>query len=273
MMNALLAQEASLALGTSTALVLIALVIFLAFFFWAWSSIERGQRPNLRSLQPLNRLRRIIGQSAETGQSVHYSPGTGGLNGQIGTAETLNGLTSLSSVARVAARTKADLIVTADDTLAYLAADDVVKAQYAQAGRSEDYDPAQVRFVTQQDRLAYMAGVTGLISEQKLAGNLMLGRLESEYLLAGDRANRRDLPQVVGSSRIEAMPLMLASAGPDNALLGEELFAAPAYLDREPAHVAGVVAQDRIRLVIIVLIIAGTVAATLGLNIGTLLLR
>ncbi len=274
-MNSFLILEISLALGPSTVFILIALVAFVIFFFAAWAPLERGRRPVLRPLRPLNRLRRIIGQSAETGKAVHYSPGAGGLTGQVGTAETLSGLTSLGSVARVAARTKAEMVVTTNDTLAYLIADDVVKAQYTQAGRLEDYDPRQVRFLTEQDRLAYAAGMSSLLGEKTLAGNLMLGSFESEYLLVGDRANRHDLPQVVGSSRIEAMPLMLASAGPENTLLGEELFAAPAYLDREPAHLASVLAQDRMRLLILVVIIAGTVAATLGLvvNIGDYFLR
>ncbi len=274
-MNALVGLEVSLALGPSTVFILMALLGFLIFFFSAWAPLERGRRPTLRPLRPLSRLRRIVGTSSETGQTVHYSPGTGGLNDQPGTAEALSGLTSLSSVARVTARSKAKLVVTTNDTLTYLTADDVVQAQYVEAGRREDYNPTEVRFVSQQDRLAYAAGVTGLLSEPNMGGNLMLGRLDSEYLLIGDRSNQRDLPQVVGSSRIEAMPLMLASAGPENTLLGEEMFAAPAYLDRDPAHVAGVLAQDRMRVLIILIIIIGTVATTLGLvpNIGDYFLR
>ncbi|HEX2914019.1 MAG TPA: DUF6754 domain-containing protein [Chloroflexia bacterium] len=263
----------SLALGPSTVFVLIALLAFLIFFFAAWAPIERGRRPLLRPLRPFGRLQRIIGQSAETGQTVHYSPGNAALNGQPGSPETLNGLTTLSSVARGASRTRANLLVSADDSLAYTTAADITRAEYGQAGRSEDYNPSQVRFITQQDRLAYITGVSSLLKEQPMAGNVMIGQFGSEYLLAGDRANRSGIPQVVGSSRYEAMPLMIASAGADNTLLGEEIFAAPAYLDRQPAHLASVVAQDRIRVIVILLIIAGVIAATLGVNIGDYFLR
>ncbi len=265
----------SLALGPSTVFVLIALAAFVIFFFAAWAVIERGRRPTLRPLRPLGRLQRLIGQSAETGQSVHFSPGSGGLNGQPGSAEALSGLTTFSSAARLAARSKGRVEISSNDTLTYLVSNDVLQAEYAQAGRLEDYHPNDARFVTQADRLGYIAGVSAILSEKPTAGNVMLGRFDSEYLLAGERSNRLNIPQVAGSSRIEAMPLMLASAGAENTLLGEEIFAVPAYMDRQPAHLASVVAQDRVRLVVVVVIILGTLAATLGLvpNIGDYFLR
>lgn len=265
----------SLALGPSTILVLVVLVTFIILYFAAWLPIERGRRPALRPLRPLNRLQGMIEQSAESGQSVHYSPGNGGLNSQPGTAESLNGLTALSSVARRTARARSGLTVSTNDTLTYLAADDTVKAEYVLAGRREDYRATDVRYISQQDRLGYIAGVDTIIGQKEVSGSILLGQFGSEYLLAGDRANRQNVSQVVGSSRVEALPVMLASAGPENTLLGEEIFAAPAYLDRRPSHLASLVAQDRLRLVVVGLIVLGVLLSSLGLvpNIGNFFLR
>jgi hypothetical protein len=267
----------TLALGTSTVFVLIALLIFLILFFLAWFPLERGRKLNLRPLKPLARLEEMIGRSAESGKSIHYSPGTGGFTSPTGATapETLAGLTALSSVARASARTTANVTVTSNDALTYLVAGDVTAAEYAAVGRPEDYSPTNVRFITQDDRIAYAAGVTGLLGESKFDGNVMLGQFESEYLLAGDQANRRDVPQIVGSSRVEALPFMVASAGSENTLLGEEVYAAPAYLDRQPAHLASLVTQDRVRLIVIAAIILGVVAGSAGLlnNIGDYFLR
>ncbi|MDB5081764.1 MAG: hypothetical protein JWP00_3688 [Chloroflexi bacterium] len=269
-------MNVSLALGPSTVFALIVLIAFLIFFFGAWSRIEQqGHRPVLRALRPLVRLKSLIGQSAETGKGLYYSPGSGGLNDQPGAAETLSSLTTLSAVSRGAARSGASLQVSANDTLSYLAAQDVVQAEYAGAGRLDDFDPHNVRFVTQQDRLAYIAGVESSLDEEAISGSVMLGRFDSEYLLAGERANQLDIPQVAGSSRVEAMPLMLASAGPESTLLGEEIYAAPAYLSRRPALLASVGAQDALRMLIILAIILGVIAASTGLlpNIGDYFLR
>jgi hypothetical protein len=268
-------MNVSLALGPSTVLALIVLAAFLIFYFVAWSNIEQGRQPILRVLQPLSRLKNLIGQSAETGRGLYYSPGSGGLNDQPGAAETLSGLTTLSAVSRGAARAGAPLQVSANDTLAYLAAEDVVRAEYALAGRQDDFSRDNVRFITQQDRLAYIAGVQSALGDGAISSSILLGRFDAEYLLAGDQANRLNIPQLAGSSRVEAMPLMLVSAGMEDTLLGEEIYAAPAYLTQRPALLASVRAQDAARMLVILAIILGVVAASTGLltNIGDYFLR
>ena len=265
----------SVSLVTNIFPLLIALLIFVILFFSAWVPIERGRKIELRTLPGLNRLRRLIGESAENGQRVHYAPGSGGLDGQSGTAETFSSLTSLASVAQTAARSKVNLTVSTNETLTYLIANDVVESEYIEVGRREDFQLTDVQFVTQQDRMAYIAAVNSRLTETETGSSIVLGRFDSEYLLAGDIANRRNIPQVAGSSRIEAMPLMVASAGPDNSLLGEEIYAVPAYLDRQPARLASLVAQDRSRLIIVLVIIVGVIVSSLGIvpDLGNFFLR
>lgn len=263
----------SLAFGASTVFMILALLLFLLLFFAAWIPIERGRQILLRPLRSLNRVRDMSEQAAETGTTLHFSPGVGGLNGQPGTAEALNGLTTLTAVSRMSARTRGNLVTTTNDSLTYVAAEDVERHEYIRAGRDTDFTPEKAQFITQQDPIAYMAGTNYVVSNKDVSGSVMLGRFGAEYLLAGDTLARRNLPQVAGSSQVEALPLMLGTAGMDNVLLGEEIYAAPAYLDREPARLASLQAQDRLRLIIIVLIIAGVIAASAGLNIGDYFLR
>ncbi len=263
----------SLAFGASTVFMLLAMLIFLLLFFAAWLPIERGRQILLRPLRSLARVREMSEQAAESGTTVHFSPGIGGLNGQAGTAETLNGLSTLSSAARISARTRGNLAVTSNDSLTYLTAEDVARIEYIRAGREADYTVEKNQFIAQQDRMAYIAGANYLVSNSEVSGAIMLGRFGSEYLLAGETLARRNLPQVVGSTQVEALPLMVGTAGANNVLIGEEVYAAPAYLDREPAHLASLQAQDWLRLAIIAIIIAGVIAATLGITIGDYFLR
>ena len=194
----------TLALGPSTVFALIVLIAFLIFFFIAWSNIEQGRSLTLRSLRPLNRLRSLLGQSAESGKGLYYSPGSGGLNDQPGAAETLSSLTTLGEVARGAARTGASLEVSANDTLTYLAAGDVAQDAFDAAERPADFNRDNVHFITQQDRLAYIAGVENALDTGANAGVVMLGRFDAEYLLAGETAHRLNIPQIAGSSRVRS---------------------------------------------------------------------
>lgn len=257
----------SLAFSGSTVFMVLIILIFLLLFFVAWVPIERGREVLLRPLRSFSRIREMTEKAAETGKTIHFSPGIGGLNGQGGTAEVLNGLTTLSSAARLSARSRTNLVTTTNDALAYLTAEDVARIEYIRAGRETDQQPDKNRFITQQDRMAYTAGMNYILSQEQVTGAVMLGRFGDEYLLVGDTMNRRNVSQVVGSTQVEALPLMAATAGMDNVLIGEEVYAAPAYLDREPSHLASLQVQDRLRLAIIVIIIAGVIAATLGLTI------
>ena len=262
-----------MAFGTSTIFMIIVALAFLILFFIFWSQIQRGRNVALRLLPPLNHLRNMVEEFAERGTSVQYSPGNGGLNGQSGTAEVLNGLTTLATVERVAARTGGRVIAVTNGSLTYQVADDIAQVQYREAGREEDYNRANTRFLTQQDRTAYIAGITAISSEEQVSGNILLGRFGDEVLLAGDRAVRRDLPQVVGSTQVEALPLMIATAGLQNTLLGEEIYATPAYVDRQAPYLASLRVQDVLRVVIIAAIIVGTILATIGVPIGNLFLH
>jgi hypothetical protein len=150
---------------------------------------------------------------------------------------------------------------------------DISSDEFDRAGRSADFKPEETRFITQQENLAYIAGVGSIISEEKVSGNVIIGRVGPEYLLVGDIANRRNLSQVVGTTQVETMPLMIASAGSENTLLGEEVFATPAYLNRQPAYLASLRTQDMLRGLIILAVLLGVVAATLGFNVGDLFIR
>lgn len=88
----------------------------------------------------------------------------------------------------------------------------------------------------------------------------MVGHLDDEYLLLGEPGARRDIVQVAGSDALSAQPFVLATS--DRALLGEELYAAGAYLSREPAQVASLYVQDVLRGLAVVAIVIGILLKT-----------
>ncbi len=67
---------------------------------------------------------------------------------------------------------------------------------------------------------------------------------------------------LAGSDNLAAQAAFLAAA--EDTLLGEDLFAAGAYLGKSSAHVASLRAQDVLRVILIVVILLGVTAKTLG---------
>jgi hypothetical protein len=79
-----------------------------------------------------------------------------------------------------------------------------------------------------------------------------------------ESAERENMEQIIGSDDPES--LALAAVYTDKLLIGEELFAAGAYLQADPSRIAGVQVQDFLRMVVIGAI---TIAAIVGLIIST----
>ena len=81
----------------------------------------------------------------------------------------------------------------------------------------------------------------------------MAGSFGDEYLLMGEAASRRNITQVGGASDPNVLPLVFASA--DHVLMGEDMYAAGAYLAHKSWHIGSLLAQDLMRWVIVVVII------------------
>ncbi len=251
--------------GNSEIVILALLGIFLLVFLLLLSASQRGKLSTLRELLPYQRIKGAIGRAAELGKGVHFSPGSGDLAQGLHPVETLAGLTIGEAVARQAAQSGARLVTTTNGPVTYAVADNVASRGYANMGRLADYNAEDTRFVTQSlsDRLPYLVGAADVVEHEDTEVNIAIGYFGAEYLLLGETAARSGTNQIVGSSESSAIPLMLTTADPEQVLIGEEIFAGGAYLQQRASHVASLIAQDALRIVLIIAIIVGALLANL----------
>jgi hypothetical protein len=142
-----------------------------------------------------------------------------------------------------------------------IAAQDTLYRAYQEGGRVSRYRGTDVALIA-PDATAYAVGAQDVVTDDQVSVNVMVGSFGQEYLLLGEAgAQQQDIVQVAGSSRLSAQPFIEATA--DHPLVGEEIFAAGAYLGEEPAHVASLRLQDVLRLVIVVAIFLGVAVKTL----------
>lgn len=246
--------------GNSEIFIFVLLGIFLLVFLAVLSTARRTKAP-LRRLPAYEHIRSAVSRAAELGKSVHFSPGSGDITPTTHPIETLAGLTVGEAVARQAAQSGAQLITTTNGAVTYALADNVTARGYANLGRLADYNPDDTRFITQSqtDALPYLVGAADVVEHENNEVNIAVGYFGPEYLLIGEPAARIGSTQIVGSSQPSAIPLMLATTAPENVLIGEEIFVAGAYLQQRRSHTASLVAQDALRLVIILVIIVGLI--------------
>jgi hypothetical protein len=216
--------------------------------------------PTLRPIAAWEVLRGLIGRATEEGKQVHLSLGRSGVGGEQ-TAVISAALDVQRHLVRegAAMRSATPTVTVADPLLMLVAQDTLYRAHQAQ-GQPADYDATQVQLVA-PDPLAYAVGAADRIDDEQTAANVAVGHLGDEYLMLGETGAQRDLLQVAGSDVLSAQALMTASA--DHVLLGEELFAAGAYLTRRPALIAALQVQDVLRIAAVIAILVGVIVKSL----------
>ena len=240
---------------------LLLLLLPTLYFFTARArALLRAGRPiPLRPIEGYESLAGAMGRAAETGRPLHVSLGTGGV-GDASTIESMAALILLDQLAQKAAAYDAQPLVTTADPVLNIAAQDRLRQAYAGRGFLAGYEPANVRFIA-PDRTAYAAGAMDVLENEPLSGNVMLGAFSDEYLLVGEVGARKHPSQIAGAVDPSVLPFVLATS--EKPLLGEEMFAAGAYLGKLPLHVGSLFAQDWTRVFLVLIILAGAAVKTL----------
>ena len=235
------------------------LLIFVALIFLSTRRAKAGQLPILRHIQAFETLKGLTGRAIEAGRGLHLSLGLGRATNET-TADTLAGLSILSYLSEQAAVTGAPPTVSMADPTVMLLAQNVLRATHRvnPDGLEEAYQ--NIRWIAPQPA-AYAAGVMNSIEIDQTEAAVLVGSFGDEYLLMGETAARRGISHIGGTSDPNVLPFIYASA--DETLLGEEIFAAGAYLQKEPAHIGALVAQDTIRSLIAWVIGIGILIVTL----------
>jgi hypothetical protein len=238
---------------------LVFLLAFLPVFYLSGRRAQEGHLPDLRSILPFNILQGVTARAIETGRAVHVSLGLGGITSDVA-ADSLAGLSVLEYLAgQSAAAGETPIVTMADPTLLPLA-QDVIRRPYG-TDRDEAAQAARrVRWVAPEPA-AYAAGVMGTLGGEAVDANVMIGGFGDEYLLMGEAANRRQIVHIGGASDPNVVPFVFATA--DQALMGEDMYAAGAYLGHKPWHIGSLLAQDFMRWCVVTVIVILVVANTL----------
>ncbi len=242
-------------IGLATALVFGGMIVIFAAL-----AQRKGAKPRgIRRIEAYESLPATVGAAVETGRRIHISLGSGTI-GEVNTAATISGLGVLDQVASVAAVSDKPPIVTTADGVAMLLAQDTLRGVYNRQNASEQYDPlsAQVAGLTP---LGFGAALPGVLSDEMVAGTVLIGSVGQEAVLLAEAGRRAQVTTVAGSDLPAAQAVLFATA--DQPLVGEDLFAGNAYINRRPAHVASLRAQDWMRLIIGAAIVIGVLLKTL----------
>ena len=248
---------------------LTSLVLITAGVLFMMRRARQGEVPHIRRMAGLDAIEEAVGRATEMGRPVHYTIGwaDGGLSGAMA-AQILAGLSVLGYVAELAAKYRVKIITTVSQPDTLPLHEEILRLSYQKAGHPEALPPDAVRFIS-IDLYAYSAGVLGEIDREKPAANIMIGAFWMESLLFTEAGYRQGAIQVAGTARTSQIPFFVATC--DYTLIGEEIFAAGAYLSKDPGQIGTIAAQDAGKLLALVLLVSGLLLYAFGNPVGVLL--
>jgi hypothetical protein len=235
-------------------LILVAAVLLLAF-----TLIKRKSPPAFREIAALKRVRRAAGLAVEDGTRLHISLGRGGLLTRQGAAG-LAGLALLRQLGEQTSTSDRPSLSTSGDPVIGALSQDTMETAYQAVGAGELYQPNSAR-VTGLTPFSYAAGTMPVIRNEQISTNILIGDFGPEVALITDAAERESSVLVGAASDPAAQAVLFASTS--EPMMGEELFAAPAYTSKSPSLRASLQVQDVLRWLLILALVASPFAALL----------
>ncbi len=216
---------------------------------------KSGAEIYVRKIAGIDAVDEAVGRATEMGRKIFFIPGIQDMND----VQTIAGIAILGRVGELAAQYETWLEVPVSKSLVMVTARETLKEAYTKVGRPDAFNQDQVHYLT-DDQFGYAAAIDGMVVREKPATIFYMGAFFAESLILAETGNAAGAIQIAGTAMPSQLPFFVASC--DYTLLGEELFAASAYLSKEPRQLGSLKGQDFGKLIFMTAIILGVLIET-----------
>lgn len=223
-------------------------------YLWSISNARKGVGLQTRRVPGLDALDEGLGRAAEMGRPVHYTMGL-----QNFEAQTFASMEILKYAAAQCAKLDVRIIATNYHPAVHPVIEEVVRGAYMEAGRPDAYRADDVRYLS-DNQLAYTSGVIAILEREKVAVNLLFGPFYAESLIFAEAGHAAGAMQISGTANTHQLPFLVAAC--DYTLIGEEMFAAGAYLSKNPVLTGSLMGQELGKYIAVALMTLGAILAT-----------
>lgn len=247
------------------ALLVVTFIFCGAVIFWI-KRARSGKPIKVRKIAGLDAVDEAVGRATEMGRPILYVPGIQDIN----EIQTIASMTILSHVAKTAAEYDAKVEVPTARSLVMTTARETVQAAFLAAGRPDAYNQDLIYYVT-DEQFGYVAYLQGMMVREKPAACFYMGAFFAESLILAETGNSIGAIQIAGTAMPAQLPFFVAAC--DYTLIGEEFFAASAYLSGSPEELGSLKGQDVGKVLVAIVLIIGVALATLGAMLDSSLLN
>jgi hypothetical protein len=215
-----------------------------------------------RPIRAFQRLRRAIGLAVEDGTRLHVSIGQASIVSP-NNASALVGLSTIERIGQLSSVSDRPPVVTSGDGTLSILSQDTLRAAYRTTNSLDLYNPVQARLAGPTP-FSYIAGTLPVIYDERVSASILVGNFGPEVALLAEASDTQDAFMLAASDSIAAQSVLYTSA--TEPLIGEELFAIPAYLQAGATHTASLRVQDVLRWLVIAALVLGSILTLLGFN-------
>ena len=222
-------------------------VIFCFVIEYFIQKAKNGEEIYMRPIGAIQAMEEAVGRATEMGKAVLFVPGISGLE----EIDTISGLIILGHVSGMTAEYESKLHVPVAVPIVMETAKEACKESYLKKGRPDLYRDDMVHYVT-DDQFAYAAGVNGIMLREKPAAVFFQGKFYAESLILAETGNSIGAIQIAGTGSSSQIPFFVTAC--DYTLIGEEFYAASAYLSGSPEMLGSIKGQDYVKVTCMILI-------------------
>jgi hypothetical protein len=238
------------------------LVPLMSIIIVAMVIAARKKQLFIRRIQGLTAIDEAIGRATEMGRPILCCTGLGGLD-----VTTLQALSITTYIIKASARFNVRAIVPVYDPTFYPVVQEAVRDTYIAEGLPEQFNADDVPYLSSR-QFAFAAAVAGIIYREKVAASFLFGSYYAEALIFAETGRQVGAIQVAGTPSTTQIPFFIAAC--DYVIIGDEYYAASAYLSREPTLLGSLVGQDISKGILLAIIVIGTLLAGVAPTLGAM---
>jgi hypothetical protein len=237
------------------------LILFIAGLILIFSLPKQAPSTRiLRSMPAVTRLNQAIAMSVESGTRIHIALGHSDFLSPTN-ASAFTGLTLVERIALVSVMADLFPVASSGNSTISILSQTIFRHALLQTSIDPSSEADQGRLLGPTP-FSYAAGALDLINREQVYTNLFIGHFGSEVALLTDASEHKNATTLGASDSLTGQAVLYLAA--DTPIIGEELFALPAYVSPSNVNFASVRVQDFLRWLFIIIMVVGSVLKFFG---------
>lgn len=220
---------------------------------------RRGKSMFIRRIAGMQAMDEALGRATEMGRPALYIPGIM----DVDNIQTIASMVILTEVARKAATLDVPLVVPLNRAFVVPLAEESVREGCLRAGRPDAFRADNIRYLS-DEQFAFTAGVAGIMNRERTAAHFFLGAFFAESLIISEVGFGTGAIQIAGTANIHQLPFFVVAC--DYTLIGEEFYAASAYISKDPQLVGTLKGGDLVKALLMAAVVVGSILSWAGVD-------